>query len=261
MNPSLIPPLVFSRMLSVHNLAASVEGTPILHQFTLDIEPGTVHALMGPNGSGKSTLAHVLAGHPSYSVTDGEVQLDSKNLLEMAPEERAQAGLFLAFQYPAAIPGVSVSHFLRLALQSQQKARGEIPIGVAPFLRLLREKMKLLDMPLSFAERSINDGFSGGEKKRLEMLQMLVLRPKVVILDEIDSGLDIDAMKLVATAVKALQKEQPETSFLLITHYQRLLNHITPDFVHIVKEGKVVKSGGPELAHELEKGGYATLSA
>ncbi len=248
-------------MLSILDLYASVESTPILQGFSLDVSPGTTHALMGPNGSGKSTLAHVLAGHPSYEVTGGSVSLQGKDFLELAPDARSQAGLFLAFQYPAAIPGVSVSHFIRLAVQAQQKARGEVPIGVAPFIRELRERMKLLDMPLSFAERSVNDGFSGGEKKRLEMLQMLMLRPKVVILDEIDSGLDIDAMKFVAQAVHTLQKEQPKTSFILITHYQRLLSHITPDIVHIVKNGTIVRSGGPELALELEKTGYETIVA
>jgi Fe-S cluster assembly ATP-binding protein len=247
-------------MLSIYKLSASVENTPILDNFTLEIKPGSVHALMGPNGSGKSTLAHVLAGHPAYEVIGGKVTFNGKDLLEMAAEERAQAGLFLAFQYPAAIPGVAVSHFLRLALQAQQKARSEALIAVAPFIRLLREQMKVLAMPLSFAERSVNDGFSGGEKKRLEMLQMLVLKPKLVILDEIDSGLDIDAMKVVASAVHALQEAQPETSFLVITHYQRLLDYITPDFVHIVKEGKVIKSGGANLALELEKDGYVNVT-
>ncbi|HSI20126.1 MAG TPA: Fe-S cluster assembly ATPase SufC [Verrucomicrobiae bacterium] len=243
-------------MFSVKNLSVTVEGNAILREFSLSTEKGSVHALMGPNGSGKSTLAHALAGHPSYEVTGGEALLGDVNILELSPSERAQAGVFLAFQYPAAIPGVSVSHFLRLAVQSLQKARGETPVGVAPFIRELRERMKLLGIPLSFAERSVNDGFSGGEKKRLEMLQMLMLKPKVVILDEIDSGLDIDAMKFVAEAVHTLRTEQPETTVLVITHYQRLLNYIKPDYVHIVKEGAVVRSGGPELAHQLEAHGY-----
>ena len=246
-------------MLRIKVLSASVDGTPILHGLSLVVESGSVHALMGQNGSGKSTLAHVLAGHPSYSVEAGEVFFDDKNVLDMAPDERAAAGIFLAFQYPASIPGVSVSQFIRLSLQAQQKARGEKVVDVAGFIRELRDRMKLLDIPLSFAERSVNDGFSGGEKKRLEMLQMLMLKPRLVILDEIDSGLDIDAMKLVAHAVHVAKEERPDTIFLIITHYQRLLDLIHADFVHIVKEGTIAQSGGPELALELEKTGYTGI--
>jgi Fe-S cluster assembly ATP-binding protein len=247
-------------MLSIRKLSAAVEGTVILQSFSLELAPGSIHALMGQNGSGKSTLAHVLAGHPSYEVTGGDVRLDGKKMLAMSVDERAQAGLFLAFQYPVSIPGVSVSQFIRLALQAQQKARGETLVSMAPFIRELRERMKQLSIPLAFAERSVNDGFSGGEKKRLEMLQMLMLRPKVVILDEIDSGLDIDAMKLVAEAVHTLRREQPETIFLIITHYQRLLNLITPDHIHIVKDGTIQVSGDAQLAHKLEAHGYEKIT-
>jgi Fe-S cluster assembly ATP-binding protein len=246
-------------MLKVTNLHASVEGNEILRGLSLDVHPGSVDALMGQNGSGKSTLAHVLAGHPGYEVTKGNVTLNGKDLLEMEPEERAAAGLFLAFQYPAAIAGVSIAHFLRIALNAQQKARGETITKMAPFLQELKAAMKSLHLPWTFAQRAVNDGFSGGEKKRLEMLQMMILKPQVVILDEIDSGLDIDAMKIVAEAVNTLKSSLPKTSFVLITHYQRLLNYIHPDHVHIVKEGKIVKSGGPELAHQLEAQGYKEL--
>lgn len=243
-------------MLKITNLHASAGDTGILRGFSLEIAPGSVHALMGPNGSGKSTLAHVLAGHPGYEVTEGSVSLHDNDFLEMEPEARAAAGLFLAFQYPASIPGVPISQFLRLALNSQRKVTGEEPLGLAPFLKELRAAMKALSLPWEFASRAVGDGFSGGEKKRLEMLQMLVLKPKLVILDEIDSGLDIDAMKVVAEAVHLLKKERPDTSFLIITHYQRLLNYIAPDYVHIVTQGQIVKSGGPELAHQLEAEGY-----
>lgn len=244
-------------MLEIKNLQASIEGNQVLRDLNLSMGTGEIAALMGPNGSGKSTLAHVLAGHPSYEVLSGSALLENQNLLELEPEERASAGLFLAFQYPASIPGVSVSHFLRLSLNAQQKARGEEITGVAPFIKLLRGAMKTLDMPMSFAERSVNDGFSGGEKKRLEMLQMLILQPRLVILDEIDSGLDIDAMQIVAAAVNSLDRSR--TSVLVITHYQRLLNYIAPDSVHVMKAGRIVKSGGPELALQLEKEGYGEI--
>lgn len=242
------------QMLNIIDLHASIEEKEILKGVTLSVSEGEYAALMGPNGSGKSTLAHILAGHPSYEVTKGTITLNGHDVLAMTPEERAISGIFLAFQYPASIPGVSVSHFLRLCLNAQQKARGEEISGVAPFIKLLRNEMKALSMSMSFAERSVNDGFSGGEKKRLEMLQMLILKPKLVILDEIDSGLDVDAIKIVASAVTKL--ESKETSVLLITHYQRLLNYIKPDTVHIMKEGKIVQTGDAELAKQIEETGY-----
>jgi len=246
-------------MLTVSKLHASIEATEILQGFSLTVPEGSVEVLMGQNGSGKSTLAHILAGHPSYEVTKGSVSFYDRDLLEMAPEERAAAGLFLAFQYPAAIPGVPIAQFLRLALNAQEKARGEKPTALSPFLNELKIAMKSLHLPWTFAQRAVNDGFSGGEKKRLEMLQMLVLKPKLVILDEIDSGLDIDAMKIVAESVQNLRATHPKTSVLLITHYQRLLNYIEPTHVHIVQTGKIIRSGGPELAHELEAHGYAGI--
>jgi Fe-S cluster assembly ATP-binding protein len=241
-------------MLTISKLCAGIEGTEILHEFDLTLKTGEIAALMGPNGSGKSTLAHVLAGHPSYVVESGSALLDEAELLGMEPEERAAAGLFLAFQYPASIPGVSVSSFLRLALNSQEKARGQQPTSLADFIRTLRTHMKQLQIPSEFASRSVNDGFSGGEKKRLEMLQMLVLQPTLVILDEIDSGLDIDAIKVVAEAVHLLDRSK--TTILIITHYQRLLHYIKPDSVHVMKSGKIVRSGNAELALELEETGY-----
>ncbi|MCC2631370.1 MAG: Ironsulfur cluster assembly ATPase protein SufC [Patescibacteria group bacterium] len=244
-------------MLEITDLHASIEDKKILSGLSLTIKKGEWAALMGPNGSGKSTLAHILAGHPSYEVQSGSILLEGQDVLAMAPEGRAANGIFLAFQYPASIPGVSVSQFLRLSLNAQQKARGEEVTGVAPFIKLLRTHMKTLEMPMSFAERAVGDGFSGGEKKRLEMLQMLVLQPKLVILDEIDSGLDIDAMKVVSDAVKELDKTR--TSVLIITHYQRLLNYLTPDSVHVMKEGQIIKSGGAELALQLEAEGYSEI--
>lgn len=247
-------------MLNIDNLHTSVGGVEILRGFSLQAKPGSIHALMGQNGSGKSTFAHALAGHPSYTVTSGTAALNDTSLLELEPEERAAAGLFLAFQYPAAIPGVSVARFLHLALNGQEKAQEKALTGFSSFIAQLKAAMKQLHLPWAFADRSVNDGFSGGEKKRLEMLQMLVLKPQAVILDEIDSGLDIDAMKVVADAVHLLKKELPATIFLIITHYQRLLSHIEPDVVHIVQEGKIIRSGGPELAHELEKSGYKGLA-
>lgn len=246
-------------LLHITGLHASIERQPILKGLSLDVAAGEIHALMGQNGSGKSTLAHILAGHPSYEVTDGTATFADQDLLEMEIEERAQAGLFLAFQYPLSIPGVSIAQFLRLAKNAQEKATNQPISGLAPFLKELKAAMKQLELPWSFAERAVNDGFSGGEKKRLEMLQMLILKPKLVILDEIDSGLDIDAIGIVAKAVHHLRETAPNTAFILITHYQRLLNHIEPQFVHIVKDGVITKSGGPELAHKLEKEGYATI--
>ncbi|MEI6477567.1 MAG: Fe-S cluster assembly ATPase SufC [bacterium] len=245
-------------MLVVTNLHAKSQEADILKGVSFSLKAGTVTALMGPNGSGKSTLANLLAGHPAYVATSGTVSLDKKDLLEMKPEERAQAGLFLAFQYPASLPGVSVSHFIRQALNAQEKSRGEEITGVAPFIRLLRTHMKTLDIPTSFAERSLNDGFSGGEKKRMEMLQMLVLQPKCIILDEIDSGLDIDAIKVVAAAVNSLRTK--ERAILVITHYQRLLEHIKPDNILVLQDGQITRTGGPELATDLEREGYGRTS-
>lgn len=245
-------------MFQISNLRAEIEGKEILRGLSLTAKPGEIHAIMGPNGSGKSTLANLIAGHPAYEATGGSITLNKQDVLEMNPEERAAAGIFLAFQYPASIPGVSVSHFLRLALNSLEKARGKKPTPMAEFIRTLRAHMKTLSIPLSFAERSVNDGFSGGEKKRLEMLQMLVLQPRLVILDEVDSGLDIDAIKVVANAVHQL--DRTKTTVLVITHYQRLLNYITPDHVHVVQEGQIVRSGGPEVAHHLEKHGYTVAA-
>jgi Fe-S cluster assembly ATP-binding protein len=246
-------------MLKITNIHATVETTEILKGFSLEVPAGSIDALMGQNGSGKSTLAHIIAGHPGYEVTEGSITFNGLDVLDMEPEERAAAGIFLAFQYPAAIPGVPISQFLRLARNSQEKARGEKPTALAPFLNELKVAMKSLNLPWDFASRSVNDGFSGGEKKRLEMLQMLMLKPKLVILDEIDSGLDIDAMKIVAEAVNNLKDQQPETSVVMITHYQRLLNYIKPDSVHIVHDGTIAQSGGPDLAHHLEASGYAEL--
>lgn len=245
-----------SVLLSISNLSARAGETDILRGLSLQVKLGEVAAIMGPNGSGKSTLANVLAGHPSYATTGGTASLNGTSLLELAPEERAQAGLFLAFQYPASIPGVPVSQFLRLCLNAQERAAGKEATGVAPFIRLLRTHMKTLFIPSSFAERSVGDGFSGGEKKRLEILQMLVLQPKLVILDEIDSGLDIDALKIVAVAVNSL--DRTKTGILVITHYQRLLDYITPDSVHIMKAGVITESGGADIALRLEKEGYVT---
>lgn len=251
MNLSLTYRLIL--MFQVKNLTISIEGKQILRDFCLSVKPGEIIALMGPNGSGKSSFAHAVAGHPGYKIESGQVWLEKKDLLAMEPEERAQAGLFLAFQYPASIPGVSVSHFLRLSLNAIEKAR-QFPItGVASFLGLLKTQMKALRIPWEFASRSVNDGFSGGEKKRLEMLQMLILKPKLVILDEIDSGLDIDAIKIVAAAVHRLD---PKTGVIIITHYQRLLNHLTPDRVHILRGGKIIRSGNMQLVEELERMGY-----
>ena len=246
-------------MLEIKNLHVRLEDEDkeILKGVDLVVERGRVHAIMGPNGSGKSTLAYVLAGREGYEVTEGEILFEGEDVLEMEPEERAAKGLFLAFQYPVEIPGVSNMNFLRTALNAQRKARGEPEISAPEFLRLVREKAKMLRIDAEMLKRSINVGFSGGEKKRNEILQMAVLEPKFCILDETDSGLDIDAMKLVAQGVNALRS--PERSFLVITHYQRLLNHIVPDVVHIMADGRIVESGGPELAQRVEAEGYAHL--
>jgi len=244
-------------MLEIKNLHAAVDGTPILKGLTLAIRPGEVHALMGPNGSGKSTLGKVIAGHEAYEVTAGEVLYDGKDLLELEPEDRARAGIFLAFQYPVEIPGVSNTYFLRSALNAQRKHRGEKEIDAFDFIRLIKEKAKLVDLGDELLDRPVNEGFSGGEKKRNEIFQMAVLEPRLSILDETDSGLDIDALKTVAGGVNALRGA--DRSFLVITHYQRLLDYIVPDFVHVLHDGRVIKSGGKELAHELEARGYSWI--
>ncbi len=246
-------------MLTIKNLHAELEdgGKPILKGVDLTIKAGEVHAIMGPNGSGKSTLSYVLSGRDGYVVTEGSATLEGKSLLEMEPEERAAAGLFLAFQYPVEIPGVGNMTFLRTALNAQRKARGEPEVSAGDFLKLVRDKAKRLQIDADMLKRPVNVGFSGGEKKRNEILQMAVLEPRMCILDETDSGLDVDAMKLVADGVNALR--DAGRSFLVITHYQRLLDHIKPDVVHIMAAGRIIKSGGPELALEVENNGYADL--
>jgi len=243
-------------LLKIENLHASVEGTEILKGVDLTVNPGEVHAIMGPNGSGKSTLAQVLAGRDEYEVTEGRVLYkDDQDLLDMDPEERAQEGVFLAFQYPVEIPGVSNTYFLKAALNAIRKHRGEDEMDAMDFLALVREKMKLVKMDESLLKRPVNEGFSGGEKKRNEIFHMAVLDPTLAILDETDSGLDIDALKIVSEGVNSLRDGQ--RGFLLITHYQRLLNYIVPDRVHVLVDGKIIQSGGPELAEELENKGYA----
>jgi Fe-S cluster assembly ATP-binding protein len=246
-------------LLEIKNLHVKLEeeDKQILKGVNLVIKPGEVHAIMGPNGSGKSTTSYVLSGRDGYEVTEGEVTLDGVDLLAMEPEERAAAGLFLAFQYPVEIPGVGNMTFLRTALNAQRKARGEEEISAGDFLKLVREKAKTLKIDADMLKRPVNVGFSGGEKKRNEILQMAILEPKMCILDETDSGLDVDAMKLVSEGVNALRSEG--RSFLVITHYQRLLDHIKPDVVHIMAAGRIIKSGGPELALEVENNGYADL--
>ena len=242
-------------LLEIKNLHANVEGREILKGVNLTINLGEVHSIMGPNGSGKSTLAQVLARRESYEVTGGEVLFNGKDLLTMKPEEAAAEGLFLAFQYPVEVPGISNAYFLRSALNAVRKYHGEEEMDAMDFLPFLRERAKLLEMDESFMNRSVNEGFSGGEKKRNEILQMSVLAPKLALLDETDSGLDIDALKIVSQGVNAMRS--PERSFLLITHYQRLLNYIVPDFVHVLVDGRIARSGGKELALELEEKGYA----
>ncbi|HSJ64275.1 MAG TPA: Fe-S cluster assembly ATPase SufC [Gemmatimonadaceae bacterium] len=244
-------------MLEIRNLHASVDGKPILRGIDLSVNAGEVHAVMGPNGSGKSTLAQVLAGHPAFEVTEGEVLYEGRNLLEMEPEERAQAGLFLAFQYPVEIPGVSNSYFLRTAYNEIRKASGQEELDPIDFMDRMEEKLKLVDMESSMLSRSVNTGFSGGEKKRNEILQMAVLEPRLAILDETDSGLDIDALRIVASGVNSLRR--PDNATIVVTHYQRLLNYIIPDRVHVLAGGRIVRSGGKELALELEAKGYDWL--
>ncbi|MFN6529825.1 Fe-S cluster assembly ATPase SufC [Nostoc sp. ChiSLP03a] len=241
-------------VLSVRNLTANVDGTPILKGVNLEVRSGEIHAIMGPNGSGKSTFSKVLAGHPAYEVTGGEVIFQGQNLLELEPEERARSGVFLAFQYPLEIPGVSNLDFLRVAYNSRRKAQGLEEIDAFDFDDLIEEKLDVVKMNASFLSRSLNEGFSGGEKKRNEILQMALLEPKLGILDETDSGLDIDALRIVANGVNQLAS--PDNSTILITHYQRLLDYIVPDFVHVMAQGRIITSGGKELALELESRGY-----
>ncbi len=242
-------------MLEIRNLHATVEGREILNGIDLNIRPGEVHAIMGPNGSGKSTLANVIAGRDGYVVTEGEIRFDGKNLLEMAPETRACEGLFLAFQYPVEIPGVANLYFLKAAVNAGRKYRGEPPVDAMDFWDLVHERMELVQMDDSMLKRSVNEGFSGGEKKRNEVLQMELLQPKVAVLDETDSGLDIDALKIVSEGVNRLRS--PDRSMIVITHYQRLLDHIVPDKVHVLVNGRIVRSGDKSLALELEEQGYA----
>ena len=249
-----------SSSLLIKDLRVSVEDKPILKGLNLEVKLGEIHAIMGPNGSGKSTMAYALAGHPKYEVEGGEVWMDGVNLLELAPDERARMGLFLAFQYPTAIPGISMANFLRTsvnAVRGQSNGEGKKGIPITEFRKMLTEKMELLKMDKSFARRYLNEGFSGGEKKRAEILQMALLEPKVAILDETDSGLDIDALRVVSEGVNALTS--PNRSFIIITHYQRILDYIKPDYVHILYDGRIVESGGPELATRLEKEGYDQL--
>ncbi|HXR09076.1 MAG TPA: Fe-S cluster assembly ATPase SufC [Candidatus Acidoferrum sp.] len=244
-------------LLDIRNLSAGVEGRPILKNLSLALKAGEVHAIMGPNGSGKSTLAQILAGRAEYEVTGGSVQFQGADLLAMKPEDRARAGLFLAFQYPVEIPGVNSTYFLRAALNECRKARGQTELSPVEFLRLVKEKGKILELDPALLNRSVNEGFSGGEKKRNEIFQMAVLEPRLAILDETDSGLDIDALKAVAEGVRKLRR--PENATLVITHYQRLLNYIVPDFVHVLVDGRIVRSGGKELALTLEERGYDWL--
>ncbi|MDQ3744296.1 MAG: Fe-S cluster assembly ATPase SufC [Acidobacteriota bacterium] len=241
-------------MLEIRDLHATVDGKEILRGISLTVKKGEVHAIMGPNGSGKSTLAKILAGHPAYEVTKGEVLFEGRNLLELAPDERAREGVFLAFQYPVEVPGVSNAQFLRLAYNEKRKHLGEEELDPLEFKDLLAERAKIVEMDAGLMSRSVNEGFSGGEKKRNEILQMAVLEPKLAVLDETDSGLDIDALRVVADGVNRLRT--PENAVVLVTHYQRLLNYIVPDYVHVLYRGRIVRSGGKELAFELEEKGY-----
>ncbi len=241
-------------MLSIRNLHASIQGNKILKGVNLEVNAGEMHAIMGPNGAGKSTLAAVLTGRDAYEVTQGEVLFNGANLLDMTPEERARSGIFLSFQYPVEIPGVSMANFMKLAVNEQRKYKGLAPLSASEFLKRMREKAKLVELDSSLISRSVNEGFSGGEKKRNEIFQMAMLEPTLSILDETDSGLDIDALRIVAQGVNILKK--PENATIVITHYQRLLEYIAPDFVHVMVDGRMVKTGGKELALELEEKGY-----
>nr|WP_245188072.1 Fe-S cluster assembly ATPase SufC [Frateuria flava] len=245
-------------MLKIDNLHARVEGKDILKGLSLTVKPGEVHAIMGPNGAGKSTLGNVLSGRAGYEVTEGSVLFEGRNLLELEPEERAAAGVFLAFQYPVEIPGVNNTYFLRAAFNAQRKARGEAELDSMQFLKLVREKLKIMQLSPDLLNRAVNEGFSGGEKKRNEIFQMALLEPKLAILDETDSGLDIDALKQVSEGVNALRS--PERSFIVVTHYQRLLDYIVPDFVHVLAGGRIVESGDRSLALKLEEHGYAWVA-
>lgn len=244
-------------MLRIDNLHARVEDKNILRGINLNVQAGEVHAIMGPNGSGKSTLASVLAGKNSYEVTEGTVTLDGEDILELDPEERAAAGIFLAFQYPVEIPGVTNTYFLRAALNAVRKHRGENEFSMSEFMKHIRAKAELMELDTAMLSRAVNEGFSGGEKKRNEIFQMAVLEPKLCVLDETDSGLDIDALKIVSHGVNTLRG--PERAIVVVTHYQRLLNYIVPDFVHVLMDGRIVKSGGKELAYELEEKGYGFI--
>ncbi len=246
-------------MLSVKGLQARVEGKEILKGIDLEVRPGEIHAIMGPNGSGKSTFAHVLAGREGYEVTGGSVRFEGEYLLGLEPEERAQRGLFLAFQYPVELPGVNNTYFLKAALNAIRKSRGEPELDAVAFLRLIREKLKVLHLDDSLLKRPVNVGFSGGEKKRNEIFQMAILEPKLAVLDETDSGLDIDALRVVAEGVNALRG--PQRSMIVVTHYQRLLDYIEPDYVHVLARGRVIRSGGKDLALELEEKGYGWVAA
>ena len=245
-------------MLEITNLSASTGDTAILNSLSLTVNAGEVHAIMGPNGSGKSTLALVIAGHSDYAVTAGSVTFKGKDLLQLEPEERARDGIFLGFQYPVEIPGVNNAYLLKAAVNAKRKHHGQEEVDAFEFLKLAREKMALLDMDQKFLNRGVNEGFSGGEKKRNEILQMAILDPKLCVMDETDSGLDIDALKIVAAGVNALRG--PDRAIIVITHYQRLLNYIVPDVVHVLQQGRITRSGGKELAHELEAEGYAEVN-
>lgn len=246
-------------MLKIRNLKATVEGKEILKGINLDIKPGEVHAIMGPNGSGKSTLSSVLAGNERYTVTEGEVTFNGKNLLDLSPEDRAREGLFLSFQYPVEIPGVSMVNFMKTAVNEHRKYKGLDPMSAGDFLKMLRDKKQVVEIDDRLTSRSVNQGFSGGEKKKNEIFQMAMLQPKLAILDETDSGLDIDALRVVANGVNKLKT--PENSTIVITHYQRLLDYIVPDVVHVLYLGKIVKTGGKELVQELEEKGYDWIKA
>jgi Fe-S cluster assembly ATP-binding protein len=246
-------------MLEINNLHVNVEGKEILKGIDLSVNAGEVHAIMGPNGSGKSTLARALSGHPEYEVTGGTVRFDGKDLLDMDPDERAREGVFMAFQYPVEIAGVNNAYFLKAALNAKRKHFGQPELDAMEFMTLVKERASVLEMDQSFLSRGVNEGFSGGEKKRNEIFQMALLEPRLAILDETDSGLDIDALKLVAAGVNAMRS--PERAFVVVTHYQRLLNYIVPDFVHVLSNGRIVKSGGKELALELEARGYGWIEA